>query len=439
MAGLIQNKKLIGETIPWLAALREKGMEAFRQNGVPTAKTEDWKYTKPRDLNADDFVMQDSDYCECGGDCHCGHQYEAGEKCDCGCHHQNPVQFLDLPFAAYVIHFENGLFVPEHNHLPRGVTVLPLIEAIKNSETAHKNLGRLIDLQKNPFAALNTAYLEEGVLIEVEKETVLDQPLLLINHTQVQEQNLFYNLRYLVVLESGAKADLIEYYHYSGAPKSRYFANIAAEIFLGRGACLNHYKLQAEAFKANHVAFTVAQVKADAAYHNFCFQKGANIGRNEVQVRLTEKCASANVDAAYKMSGWATLDTTTLIEHLSPQTFSDQLVKGVVDGDAKGVFQGKIHISPNSVAAEGHQLHRALLLSDNAEIDCKPELEIFADDVKCSHGAASGELDEEQLFYMRSRGIDEDEARQMLVEAFLDDVLLKISNEQVRGWLKSVV
>ena len=145
------------------------------------------------------------------------------------------------------------------------------------------------------------------------------------------------------------------------------------------------------------------------------------------------------VNAVYLMNGWATIDTTTDIEHLSPNTKSQQLVKGVVGGNAKGVFQGKIHIAPNAVKTEGRQLHKALLLSDDAEIDCKPELEIYADDVKCSHGAASGELDEEQLFYMRSRGIDEDEARQILVEAFLDDVLLKVDSEPVRNWLKSML
>ena len=128
------------------------------------------------------------------------------------------------------------------------------------------------------------------------------------------------------------------------------------------------------------------------------------------------------------MSGWATLDTTTNIEHLAPQTFSEQLVKGVVNGDARGVFQGKIHIAPDAVQTAGHQLHKALRLPDTAEIDVKPELEIFADDVKCSHGAASGELDEQQLFYMQSRGIGREEAKQILIDAYLEDV---------RNWIKS--
>ena len=138
------------------------------------------------------------------------------------------------------------------------------------------------------------------------------------------------------------------------------------------------------------------------------------------------------------MNGWATLDTTTDIEHLVPQTTSSQLIKGVVGGDAKGVFQGKIHIAPNAVQTEGTQLHKALLLSDTAEIDVKPELEIFADDVKCSHGAASGELDEEQLFYMQSRGISREDAKKMLIDAYLEDVFARIENENLRAWFKDL-
>lgn len=151
---------------------------------------------------------------------------------------------------------------------------------------------------------------------------------------------------------------------------------------------------------------------------------------------LKEEGASAEVNGAYLMNGWATLDTTTDIEHLAPCTVSHQLVKGVIGGDAKGVFQGRIHIAPGAVRTEGNQLHKALLLSDTAEVDVKPELEIFADDVKCSHGAASGELDEEQLFYMRSRGIGEEEARRLLIDAYLDDAISKIEDEKVAAWIK---
>lgn len=413
MGGLVQQKKLIGNEISWLRELREKGLLAFEKIGIPTAKSEYWKYTKPRDLNADDFVME--------------------------VQNQINLDITEAYLSAYKISFVNGVFCPQQSDLPNGVEVLPLIEAILLKGETRSFLGKLVDLDNNPFAALNSAYINEGVFIRIEKNVHLKKPLMIVNHTQVDNENLFYNLRHLIILEEGASAEVVESYTYSGELKSRYFANIVSEIFVGRNAVLNHYKLQDEAFKANHVAYNIAEVKSGGTYNNFCLQKGANIGRNEVKVLLKEEQARTNINVAYTMSGWATIDTTTNVEHQACYTYSQQLVKGVVDGDAKGVFQGKIHIDKNAIKTEGYQLHRALLLSDTAGIDVKPELEIFADDVKCSHGAASGELDENQLFYMRSRGIDEDEARKILVEAFLDDVIYKIENEAIRNWFKQNV
>lgn len=412
MPGLLQKKPLLFENLPWLQKIRNEGRESFAAQGVPGAKTEAWKYTKPRALTADDFVMN------------------------------VPAQVApppsELPFPAYRLCFENGVFDPSASSLPQGVEVLPLIEAVMN-ETARPYLNRLGRNEDHPFLALNNAYLNEGIFIRIAKNVTLKKPLLLLNRTAAAGQNLFYNLRNLIVLEEGAAADFIECYGYDGAAKSSYFGNFVNEIFLAPSSRLHHYKFQNEAFKAHHIALSLVQAESAAVYHNFCLQKGADIGRNEVRVKLCGENAAAEVNAAYLMSGWATLDTTTDIEHLAPCTFSEQLVKGVVNGDAKGVFQGRIHIAPHAVKTEGRQLHKALLLSDAAEIDVKPELEIFADDVKCSHGAASGELDEEQLFYMCQRGIGREEAKQMLVDAYLDDVISKIPDAPIRDWFKSLV
>ncbi|MBR6663698.1 MAG: Fe-S cluster assembly protein SufD, partial [Alphaproteobacteria bacterium] len=296
----------------------------------------------------------------------------------------------------------------------------------------------LTDVAKHPFAALNQAYLQEGVYINIEKNVELKRPLVIINHTDSEQENLLLNLHNIIVLEQGAEATLVEYYIYDGDPKSRYFTNVVNEIYLSPNSRFYHNKIQNEAFKASHIALNLVSAKKDSLYKSFCLQKGANIGRNETLVRLKEEGATAEVNAAYIMNGWATLDTTTDIEHLSPCTYSHQLIKGVVGGNAKGVFQGKIHIAQDAIKTEGNQLHKALLLSDDAEVDVKPELEIFADDVKCSHGAASGELDENQLFYMRSRGIGLEEAKQILIDAYLDEVTTKIDNEKISAWIKLI-
>ncbi len=446
MAGLIQEAELFGSDMPRIEGLREKARASF---WLPTAKTEAWKYTKLHALKADDFVVAPSkfleemegeaeeEHCCCGchhehnEECSCGHCHGDGEEHECSCCGSKE----HLAFAAYELHFENGKFVPIYPATPRGVEIMTLMEALVTGEENHL-LGKYIDYAKYPFAALNTAYLEEGVFIRICKGVKLDKPLALINHTQNGGENLLVNLRNLIVLEDGAKAELIEYYRYSGETKSRYFNNIVNEIYLGAGAELNHCRYQNEAFKAVHIALSSVRIKSNGIYNGFCLQKGADLGRSETQVRLLEKDAKAEVNAAYIMNGWATLDTTTDIEHLSSETYSSQLIKGVVGGEAKGVFQGKIHIAPDVQKTEGRQLHKALLLSDNAEIDVKPELEIFADDVKCSHGAACGELDKEQLFYMRSRGIGEEEAKQILIDAYLTDVIARIPDLTLREWLQ---
>ena len=412
MAGLLQHVSLIGNQSPWLSGLRQKGYDTFAIQGIPGAKVEAWKYTKPRELAADDFTISQP---------------------------ITTAPTIDIPFDCYRICFENGWFCPSTSDLPQGVEVLPLIEAALFHTETQKYFCTLVDIAQHPFAALNQAYLQEGVYIKIEKNVELKKPLVLISHTTATAENLFFNLHNIIVVAEGAEATLVECHTYSGKEKSRYFSNIVNEIYVAENARLNHYKLQSEAFKADHIALSVAALNRNARYNSFCLQKGANIGRNETLVKLNAEGAEAEINAAYMMNGWATLDTTTNVEHLAPYTFSHQLIKGVIGGDAKGVFQGKIHIAKDAVKTEGNQLHRALLLSDTAEVDVKPELEIFADDVKCSHGAASGELDENQLFYMRSRGIGIEEAKQILIDAYLDEVIAKITNEKIREWIKSYI
>ncbi len=452
MAGLIQNTALIGDDIPRLSGLREKGREAFR---LPTAKTEAWRYTRLHALKADDFVVAPSKFLaelaggEENGECACCRGQDCADdrsECSCGCgsrEHENGCRCQghhhrreSLPFAAYELHFDNGKFVPVYPVLPPGAEVMTLMEAVITGEERHL-LNKYTELAKYPFAALNTACLEEGLFVRIGRNVCLDRPLAIINHAADTGVNLMANIRNLIVVEEGAKAELVEYFAYEGNPKARYFNNIVNEIYLSAKAEFNHYKFQNESYKAVHIALNLVRQKKGSVYGGFCLQKGADLGRNETRVQLTEEEAKAEVNAVYLMNGWATLDTTTDIEHLAAETYSSQLIKGVVGGEAKGVFQGKIHIAPGARKTEGRQLHKALLLSDTAEVDAKPELEIFADDVKCSHGAASGDLDKEQLFYLCSRGIGEEEARQLLIDGYLAEVLARADNAAVREWLSA--
>lgn len=400
MSNLIQNNTYELDT-PFLQQLRHEGRIAFEQNGLPKAKDEAWKYTRLRDLHVDDYELP---------------QISAGYQ-------------SKVPFDCYEINISNG----------RVVGNIPLIKnaSIKKISEAEQYIGKNIKTISNGFISLNNYYLDNGIFIEIYKD--IEKPIILNYNMLPEDKNYLCNIRNIIVCQSNSHAKIIEQYSYEGDVKSRYLHNIVNEIFIEQDACLEHYKYQNEAFKANHIAFNGVRVASNGAYKSFCLQKGANIARNETQVNLDGDNAQTDINVAYMMNGWATIDTTTNIFHNFPYTNSQQLVKGVIGGEAKGVFQGKIHIAPNAIGTNGTQLHKAVLLSDSAEVDVKPELEIFADDVKCSHGAACGELDKEQLFYMQARGIGLDEAKQILIDAYLNDVIDKIDDTDLKDWFKNLI
>ena len=395
--------------VPALFALQEKARALYLKNGLPNAKTEAFKYT-----NTQNWLKN--------------FEISTGNGCDeehCQCHTSV------LPFECYEIHICNGK-VHTHFDLPEGIEMIPLLDAVIDHE-ATKYINKF-DLEKFPFAVLNTACLQEGLFVRVEKGFKAQKPLALIYQTK---KNVFSNIHNLWVLKQDAEVCVMEVFE--GAQNAAYFINLVNEIYLGQNGVFSHYKLQDESENACHIALNVVYAGANSRYVASGLAIGGKIARDETHVFLQECSAHATVNGAYKIKNEALVDTTTDIEHLSPCTFSDQKVKGVAEGRATGVFQGKIHIAPNADKTEGYQIHRALLLSDEACVNVKPELEIFADDVKCSHGATSGDIDPEQLFYLKSRGIDEQTARKLLIKAFLDDVLEKIENLQIKEFLQSKI
>jgi len=410
MTQLLKEVDLLGDNIPWLHDFRQQGKLVFSQTGVPNAKVEAWKYTKPNMFLEGDFVCSNNSS---------ETNYQA-----------------NIPFDCYKVCFVNGVFAPRFSNFPNDIEIMPLIEAIMLHPDIRKNIGNLADINRHPFAALNAFYLNEGIYIHIPEGFKPDKPIVLIYHTETGGLLLMQNLRNLVILEKEAQAEIIEYFDYAGELKSCYFNNIVNEIYLEEQANLQHYKIQDEAFKAIHLALSCVNSKKDSVYKSFCLQKGADLARNESAVDLIENGAYAEVNAVYMMNGWATLDITTEIRHLASETYSQQLVKGVVGDQAKGIFQGKIHIAQNAIKTKGWQQHRALLLSDDAEVDVKPELEIYADDVQCSHGSACGEIDAEQLFYMKSRGMSEDVAKKMLINAYIEEVIAKVDDEKISNWIR---
>ena len=404
-----QNIALWGDDIPWLAGLREKGLRAFNKTGLPTSKTEAWKYTFGAIGQTENLLIDTSAH-ECDG--HCQHQYK-------------------LPFKAYQIHFCDGKLHGEHFDLPQGVSLKPLVEAIYDGD-AKAYLNKSFDVENFPFAALNTAYLEQGFMLVIERGTIVDQPIFIHYHTE-HTSNAFNNIRNIIVAENRSQAEIIEFYD---GNTEGCFNNIVNEIFLAADSSLQHYKLQSNSASMRLVSLNSIQQRSASSYKCFIAQKEGTLTRHESFIKLMQDGATTEINGIYRLNKNDVSDITTNVRHLAPHTISNQLVKGVVDDKAKGIFQGQIHIAPDAQQTEGHQLHRALLLSDDGEVDCKPELEIFADDVKCSHGATCGDLDKEQLFYMQSRGINSEDARRILIEAYLQEVLNKIDNQSIAEWIK---
>ncbi|HYC01765.1 MAG TPA: Fe-S cluster assembly protein SufD [Azospirillaceae bacterium] len=405
-----QAASLPGAGLPWLDRLRGIGIERFGAMGLPGPGLEAWKYTSLRPLEKRDFALATG----------------AGGAVDA------------LPTVAPAgtaplrLVFVDGRHRPDLSSttgLPQGVALEGLAQALaRDPAGVEALLGRTAAADGLPMVALNTAFITDGAVLRVARGVAVSQPLELV--FVGTGDGLRWHPRIMVDVAENAQVTLVE--HHLGQGGGAYFANVAAEVSVAQGGILRHYKIQRESVDAFHLATTVATVARDATYDTFVLTIGARLSRNEIHARLAGTGGNVKVSGAYAVRGEQHTDFTSLIDHAEPRCTSREVVKGAIDGKARAVFQGKIIVRPDAQKTDGYQLNRALLLSDQAEIDSKPELEIYADDVKCSHGATAGELDDDALFYLRSRGVPADEARGLLVRAFLDEAVEEIADEAVR-------
>jgi Fe-S cluster assembly protein SufD len=276
---------------------------------------------------------------------------------------------------------------------------------------------------------------EDGAIIEVPADTDAGTILLVSTGRDVAGTPTAFHPRHAIRLAAGASLTVIEVFEGQGA----YLHNPVTEIVVGARATLTHIRLQNESTAAFHLATIYADIASHAAYHAFTLSTGGQIVRTEFHAHLHGQGGHAALNAAQLLRGTQHSDFTTVVSHDAPACTSRQTVKHVLAGHARGVFQGKIEVARAAQKTDGYQMNQALLLSPDAEIDCKPQLEIYADDVKCSHGATIGALDAEQLFYMASRGIHKEEARAMLVRAFLAEALDSVASEPARAMLDRVI
>ncbi len=407
---------------PWLATLRHSALDRFHELGFPTTRNEDWHFTSVTPIAERTFKP-------------------VVPKAGASSLSPNDVSALVLGDPAWHrLVFVNGRFEPSLSAfaaLPAEVRVFTLVEALREApELLAEHLGKLAGYQEHTFTALNTALLQDGVVIHVPRGIVVDEPIHIVHIADAQAEGGAIHPRLLAVVEALAQVTIVE--SYAGVGNPAYFTNAVAELDVGNAARVSHYKIQRESTEAFHVATAQVTQGRDSVYHAFSFASGAALSRTNIYTKLAGEGAETRLNGLYMIDGSQHADHQTFVEHLAPACASRELYKGVLDGGSHGVFNGKVYVHPVAQKTDGKQTNHALLLSDQARVDTKPQLEIFADDVKCTHGATVGRLDQASLFYMKSRGIGAEHARALLTYAFAAEVLETIELDALREGLEGL-
>ena len=403
----------------WARTLRLSAITRFETLGFPTMKNEDWHFTSVAPIAEREFDLL------------------APPK-----HGVKAAQLAAYTFGArdwHTLVFVNGRFdasLSTAAGLPDGVTLLPLRQAYEALPLlVEQYLGKVAAFEGQTFTALNTAFLDDGAVLHVAREVEVARPIHLLFVNDASAGAGTAQPRNLIVLDRFAKATVVE--SYAGLGNGAYFTNVVTEAVVGDGATLTHLKLQRESAKAYHVGTLDVRQARDSHLVSFSFATGAALSRTNIYTELRGEGSGATLNGLYLGDGEQHIDHQTRIEHVEPNCYSREHYKGILDGSAHGVFNGKVYVHPAAQKTDGKQTNNTLLLSEKAQIDTKPQLEIFADDVKCTHGATVGRLDETALFYMKSRGIAARVARQLLTYAFAADVLETIELEPVRDGLEA--
>ena len=406
----------------WLEAVRRAAAESFRENGYPTGRHEEWRFTPVQPITTG--------------------QWDPARSGAEGVAQEDLGRFVFGEGEWTTLVFVNGEFAPALSHrgeTASGVVVGTLAEAIRAGHPAvERHLGRHLNVDESAFAALNTVQMKDGGFIHVPANVELGSPVNLVYVTTAEAAGTVTHPRTLVAVERGARASLIESY-VTLAEGTRYWTNPVTEVWTGQGAWLEHTRMQRESEAAYHVGFTMAAQERDSHYRHFSMAMGAAMARHNLHVRLSGENIESLMYGLYLTRGEQVVDNHTAIFHDEPHCNSWEVYKGILDDRSRAVFNGKVFVRPEAQKTDAKQTNRNLVLSDHAKVDTKPQLEIFADDVRCTHGATVGRLDEVALFYARSRGVPEAEAQRLLTFAFAAEVVDEVALEPVRSELNRLV
>jgi Fe-S cluster assembly protein SufD len=390
-----------------LQSLRDAAFARFAELGFPTTHNEEWRFTNVAPIARTRFAAARPDG---------GVGIDARRV-------QGPIQLV----------FANGLLLTRPESLPKGLEAGSF--ALDPAAIA-QHLGKHASFTGNAFVALNTAMLTDGAFVRVARGAVIEEPIEIFYLTANPSQPIAVHPRALILVGADAHCTIVE--RYSGAGDGVYFNNAVTEIVVGDRAVVDHYKLQQETLSAFHISPLQAAVGRSANFSSHSISLGAALARNDANAILSEG-SDATLNGLYIVNGTQHVDNHTVIDHAMPHGTSHELYKGILDGKAHAVFNGRIIVRKDAQKTDSKQTNKNLVLSDDAVVDTKPELQIFADDVRCTHGATIGQLDSEALFYLQSRGIGKPQARSLLTYAFAQDVVDRIKVQSLRDSLERVL
>lgn len=386
----------------WVKERRAAASSRFAEVGFPTTRQEDWRFTNIAPIAESEFALAS------------------------GAFAQAPalVAGVNVPGAVRLV-VVNGQFaagLSDLSTLPKGLRIASLRDGARDAtDGLEKHLARVFNLDAHPFAALNTAFLDDGVAIMVTAGAVVETPVHIVIVTGGDGTPVVAHPRVLIV--AGANSQVRVAQTFIGAADDVYFNNAVAEVVVGEGAVVDLYTDQRESDRAFHLANIQAHVEAKGVFSSHAFSTGGRIMRHDIGIGLKGEGADCTMNGVYLADGDRLMDTHTSLDHAMPHCTSHEIYKGILAGKAKAVFNGRIIVRLDAQKTDAKQTNRALLLSDDATINSNPQLEIFADDVKCTHGAAVGQLDEEAMFYLQARGLTRADARDMLLHAFAGEVI----------------
>ena len=397
--------------------IREQALEAFSKLGIPGRKSEEYKYVNMEQVLKGEyaFVANKTIVCE-------------------------QVERLKYLKDAFVVVIVNGIFVhvASSEDIQKGLNCIGLAEASKkNLPVFNKYFSANADVQADPFVALNTAMVKDGVFIHVAREVMLERPIHII-HISSSSSNTIIQSRNLIVVEEGAHATIIESYETVDS-KAKTFHNALTELVIEKSAVVDHYKIQDESELGHLVSTTQSIQKKQSNFTTHTFTLSGSLVRNNLNMVLDDEFIESHLNGLYLTNGNQVVDNHTLVDHRKPNCNSNELYKGIIEDKSSATFNGKIYVRKDAQKTNAFQSNKNILLSDDGTINTKPQLEIYADDVKCSHGTSTGKLDEDKIFYLRARGLSEASAKKLLMHAFASEVVDTIKIDALRDYVEAKI